>query len=119
MIVNDNKNIFSKSFEILEFLSKDNEIKEILNDNYLNAVFIHQLVFSAVIINNYSKPDIGFLANGVNYPLHLFDEDKNKPQISQLISFRYDNYFNEEYNDNIPRKLIDVKDKLSMIWYYK
>lgn len=72
----------------------------------LYAIFIHQAIFTGVILQRFSPDDLHFLSPKINYPLHLHSEvpeDIRPVNIHDLISLRYENIFdNPDWLDQLP-----------------
>ena len=64
----------------------------------LYAIFMHQAIFSGVLLKNLQPGEMCKLSPKINYPLHLHDEIpivQRATTIDQLITVRYENIFDE------------------------
>jgi hypothetical protein len=78
---------------------EDGQIQKICRETPLYGLFLHQAVFTCTVFEALNKDKIEILSPKVNFPLHLYKEykaDKKPGNISQLISLRYDTYFNNK-----------------------
>ena len=59
------------------------------------------------------------LPYGVNYPFHLYREDPSPVPPEDLISIRYDDYFDRNSPPPIwAREFAGIQDGLKSCWYY-
>lgn len=93
LLVNRPKSVFSKARNAMINLLSDTDIQRILSTTKRNAVFFHQAVMTCAILSQYDVNAISPLPMGLNYPLHLHDQAKAPLPLEQLISFRYEDYF--------------------------
>lgn len=105
--VNKDHSLFKMTYEKLIELSKHKSIKHIIKADPLLPIFYHQLVFSLMVEKLYNQK-ISELGEYINYPLHLMEKDINKPNGSQLISIRYDNYFKSHEIPDFLKKTINI-----------
>lgn len=116
--INAPKALFQETFIALENMLRLPEIIAIITDSMLYKIFIHQVVLTLMIEKLYNGK-VTVLPKGVNYPLHLYLEDTAKPVLSELVSLRYDDYFEQ----NQPPQDLDTYfeedyQTLKGTWYY-
>lgn len=74
--------------------------------NRLYAIFIHQAIFTGVLLQELSLNEIQELSPKINYPLHLHSEIPEEIQsqnIHKLTTVRYENIFaNREWQNSLP-----------------
>lgn len=64
----------------------------------LYTIFIHQAIFSGVLLQNLKPGEMSELSPRINYPLHLHDDipvDQRPATIDELVTVRYENIFDE------------------------
>ena len=105
--VNKHCSLFKKTYESIIKLSNNDLIKESINDNPLHRVFYHQLVFSLLVEKLYNRHILD-LGENINYPLHLMEKDIKSPNTSQLVSIRYDTYFEHHELPEFLKKTINM-----------
>lgn len=106
--------LFKKTYHfILHALSDD----ELILDTPLKQIFFHQAVFTCFVLKHIPEDKILRLPRGLNYPLHLKNKDEAF-DFNQLISFRYDTFFNHAVDLKLPNDLEENKEKLTMKWTY-
>jgi len=98
------------------FLKIDEIQKQITHP--LNRIFFHQAVFSCAIMKKYGEA-VSPLPHGVNIPLHLLAKDTAPIPFEDVISIRYDDYFDE---NQPPKRWADFfrgrEEALKSVWYY-
>lgn len=111
--------LYTVTIEALQHLLQDPTIRSLLAENSLYRIFIHQAVLSVAMLSLYEN-SVFPLPQGVNYPLHLYDRDPERPQMGNLKSIRYDTFFDE---NPCPEQLIKhfegYEGSLSSFWYYQ
>lgn len=116
--VNVSKALFQKSFLALENMLSDPDIQTIVSESMLHKIFIHQVVMSLMIEKLYPQSRID-LPSCLNYPLHLYAQDAHKPNLTDMVSIRYDDYFDE---NQPPQDLVTYFENdyqvLKSTWYY-
>jgi len=73
--------------------------------NQLYNIFIHQAIFTGVLLHNLDHQEMHELSPKVNYPLHLHSDIPNnqRPEtIDDLITARYENIFDEPGWEQLP-----------------
>ncbi len=69
------------------------------------AVFIHQAIFSAVILSKLKRDEIFELPGSYNYPSHLHDDDvtSNKPKtLDECVTIRHEGFYRDtNWYDNM------------------
>jgi len=70
------------------------------------AIFIHQAIFTGVLLHELSLNEIQELSPKINYPLHLhlkIPEEIRSQDIHELTTLRYENIFdNQEWQNHLP-----------------
>ena len=83
----------------------------------LNRIFFHQAVFSCAILKKHGRL-VSSLPYGVNYPLHLRAKDPAPIPLEDVISIRYDDFFDE---NKPPEQWANIfkgrEDVLKSVWY--
>jgi hypothetical protein len=67
-------------------------------EDQLYAIFIHQAIFSGVLMHNLQPAEMRKLSPKVNYPLHLHYDipaDQRPATINELVTVRYESIFDE------------------------
>jgi hypothetical protein len=117
--VNDKRNLFNTTKDALSGLLKREDIKKILEASALHSIFFHQAVLTCAALKLYGFENIGDLPCGVNYPLHLHAKHKMPIQPDDLVSIRYDTFFEE---NEVPAQwkhiFSNTKNQLRNTWYY-
>jgi hypothetical protein len=73
--------------------------------NQLYAIFIHQAIFTGILLHNLKVAEMYELSHKVNYPLHLHNDipDNQRPgTINELVTVRYENIFDEPGWKHLP-----------------
>ena len=105
--INHHLSIFKETYQSILELSKHDDVHHLVISNPLNQIFYHQLVFSLIVEKLYQN-HLSPLGQYVNYPLHLMEKDTKKPHIEDLISIRYDTYFNSHEIPDFLKKTINI-----------
>lgn len=118
VVINNKKELFKNTIKSIEKLLSNSIMKELLEKSFLNKIFFHQVVFTCCLIKSY-RNEIGKLPKGLNYPLHLHNENPNSVNLNDIISIRYDDYF----DNNLPpvewKDIFNpIKNDLKSCWYY-
>lgn len=118
VVVNKHKDLFKTVREaILELLDYD-ELKKQIDESVIHKIFMHQAIFSCAVMKKYGK-NIKPLPYGVSYPLHLHEFNPAQIPMEDLISIRYDNYFDSNSIPLIWKHIFnDIKNDLKSNWYY-
>jgi hypothetical protein len=69
------------------------------------AIFIHQAIFTGVLLHNLKPKEMYKLSPKVNYPLHLHGDipaDQRARTINELVTVRYENIFDEPFWKQLP-----------------
>lgn len=118
VIVNNNKNLFCTVRKAFDDLLEYPEIIKAMKELYIYKIFFHHIVFSCAAIKLYGK-EIGDLPLGFNYPLHLHSENKSDVNLKEMLTIRYDDYFDR---NNVPEIWKDIfgdeAKKLKSYYYY-
>lgn len=117
--VRKHRGVFSLVRVALNELLRKAEVLDLLHGAKINAVFIHQAVFTCAVMSLYGADSVKPLPSGVNYPLHLHDNHPNPMALTDLISIRYDTYFESHgvpacWQELFPK----TPESLRMAWYY-
>lgn len=117
-VVKQPRNLFTDTKQSIIELLEHNDIKNLLKSSQLNRIFIHQAIFSCMVLKKY-EDKISPLPYGVNYPLHLHAKNPTKVPFSEIISIRYDDYFDSNPSPEIWNNTFKGKEKdLKSYWYY-
>ncbi|GAB6106565.1 hypothetical protein [Fusibacter bizertensis] len=113
------RGVFSLTVDTLfQMLEMDSVIDDI-EKNPLSMIFIHQAVFTVAMLKLYGDLILP-LPQKMNYPLHLFEEDANPPDLRQIQSIRYDDFFDKH---PLPADLASwfngQEKNVKSIWYYR
>ena len=71
----------------------------------LYAIFIHQAIFTGVLLHNLKPGEIHELSPKINYPLHLHEDipvDQRPAKINELITVRYEDIFDQPGWQQLP-----------------
>ena len=90
----ESSRLYTVTIEALENLLQRSSIRSLLAERPLYRIFVHQAVLSVAIRSLY-RDSVVPLPQGVNYPLHLYDRDAERPEMRNLKSIRYDTFFDE------------------------
>jgi hypothetical protein len=74
------------------------QFKAYYEKDRLYTIFIHQAIFTGVILKNLELDELYELSPKINYPLHLHDDiptHQRPALIDELITARYENIFDE------------------------
>lgn len=111
--------LFRRVREALAALLERTDVQALLQSSRLAAIFLHQVVFTGAMLRLYGADSISPLPTGVNYPLHLHNEHLHPAELADLISIRYDTYFEKH---RVPAELSQLfpadTEQLRMLWYY-
>jgi hypothetical protein len=105
--INHHLSVFKETYKAILEISKQDDVQHLVISNPLNQIFYHQLVFSLVVEKLYQN-HISALGPYINYPLHLMEIDVKKPRLEQLISIRYDTYFENHEIPDFLKKTINI-----------
>lgn len=111
--------IFSNTLKVMKKLLNTPEFQTMLMDNPLNQIFLHQAVFSALVIKFLPSKKISYLKEGYNMPMHLLDEEINTLKERKFFSIRYDTYFHDhKWPDTLDKPCKIDEQSLQMKWIY-
>jgi hypothetical protein len=71
----------------------------------LYAIFIHQAIFSGVLLHNLQPEEMHELSPKINYPLHLHADiprEQRPATIDELVTVRYENIFDQPGWQQLP-----------------
>lgn len=74
------------------------QFKSYYEKDQLYAIFIHQAIFTGILLQNLKPEEMSELSPKINYPLHLHDDipvDQRLATIDELITVRYEQIFDE------------------------
>jgi hypothetical protein len=69
------------------------------------AIFIHQAIFTGILLQNLKPEEMVELSSRINYPLHLHSEipeDQRPSTINELITVRYESIFDTPDWEELP-----------------
>lgn len=110
-------------FSILEH----EEMSTYFEKHVLFKIFIHQAVLTGAVLASTTEEERQLLPDTVNYPIYFHAQHPIREAVQSsddLISCRYDTYFNQEAKEQIfpfteqVKKWIDV-EKLKLDWFYE
>ena len=82
------------------------EFTAFYEQSHLYAIFVHQAVWTGVLLQALSTDEMQLLSPKINYPLHLHDdipEDLRPETINELTTLRYENIFDTtQWRENLP-----------------
>lgn len=93
IIINQNRNCFALATQALNDLLKQESIHHLIDTSSRHAIFLHQAVMTCAILKCYPTSSRGALPLGLNYPLHLQEKIASPLRLHQLLSIRYEDYF--------------------------
>jgi hypothetical protein len=112
-IFHDTKQLLIDALSNQVFLEK-------LRNKPTYQIFLHQAIFSLVLLKKISFEKIHPLPKGLNFPLHLLEELEKKPNLKKLRSFRYDTFFeNHDWPTELQQKVFLNPKELKLTWYYQ
>jgi len=116
--IKESKGVFSETGEVLRRLLALEDIKRLLDSSPLIRIFLHQAVFSCAVLKMYGD-GIRALPYGTNYPLHLHDKDPSPIPFEDVVSIRYDDYFDRHRAPAIWDSIFNgMENELKSCWYY-
>lgn len=119
VLARENRGLFQTVREALYELLERPDVMEMLNGSFPNKVFFHQAAFTCAVLKKYCADETGRLPRGANYPLHLHESHADPIPLEELVSIRYDDYFE---NHCVPpiwtEHFAAAKDMLQTTWYY-
>ena len=74
------------------------QFKAWYQENDLYTIFVHQAVFTGVILSKIKLQELQLLSPRINYPLHLHNqvpEEIRPSQLQDLTTLRYENIFDQ------------------------
>lgn len=87
---------------------KEPDFQELYQRDELYKIFIHQAVFSGVILSTLATDEIQELPSRYNYPLHLHSEDVTEyrpSSMEELITIRHEGFYKDpEWIKKMPAK---------------
>ena len=93
IIINQNRHCFALATQALDNLLKQESIHHLIDTSSRHAIFLHQAVMTCAILKCYPTSSRGALPVGLNYPLHLQEKIFSPLSLHQLLSIRYEDYF--------------------------
>jgi len=112
--------LFTKTYNIMKTMLVNSSFLKLLESSPLHRIFLHQMIFSALVIKNIPFETIYPLAEGYNIPLHLIDDVVKYFENEPPFSIRYDTYFNHHSWPSILTKPMELKEEqLKLRWIYK
>ncbi len=110
--------LFSRTAEFLRELLVDLQVTRYLQSHMLQQIFFHQVVFAHVVLEQCGA-SVAPLPPGLNYPLHMMEQDSDPPHPEDIVSIRYDDYFaKEQPGECMFAELAPWQGKLKPVWYY-
>jgi len=87
---------------------RDPPLQKLYQQDERYKVFIHQAIFSGVVLSTLATDEIQELPPSYNYPLHLYDEDvtDHRPKsIEEVVTFRHEGFHEDpEWTEKMPAK---------------
>ncbi len=94
VMISENKLVFNLALDTFYKVMETKVMNQFLEKSFLYSIFLHQALFSLSVIKLYLDEEITMLPKYYNYPLHLYQKDKEPIELDQLHHFRYDEFFN-------------------------
>lgn len=101
VLCNENRNLFRETEQCIRLISARQEHLDIISRFDLSRIFFHQAALSCAMLHLY-EARIEPLPHGMNVPLHLHGSFVHPLSHSDIISIRYDDYFDTHH---VPDKL--------------
>jgi len=98
MSIRPDKGVLQTWCSDFEELLGDKAFQETIADDRLHRLFLHQAVFSAVLMSKLQPSEIKMLPPEYGYPLHLHDKLPAKRRaraINDLVTIIYEDYFHQ------------------------
>lgn len=92
VVIKESRGVFEATRKAIVSFLEAPETLSLIMDNDLFAIFMHQAIFTGAVLKLYGL-ERAPLPKGLNYPWHLSHEDPNPPKKEDLISIRYDFYW--------------------------
>ena len=119
VVVNQKRDLFNISKDAISRLLRREDVKNLLHSSLLHSIFFHQAVLTCAVLQRYEGQRISELPYGTNYPLHLHANNRSPIPLEDLVSIRYDSFFE---NNEIPAQWKHIfaasKSQLVNTWYY-
>jgi len=98
MSIRPDKGIFQMWCADFEKLLQDEAFQGTIADDRLHRLFLHQAVFSAVLVSKLQLSEIKMLPPEYGYPLHLHDKlptERRARALNDLVTVIYEDYFRQ------------------------
>ena len=98
MSIRPDKGILQVWCSDFEKLLEDKAFQETIADDRLHRLFLHQVVFSAVLVSKLQPSEIKMLPPEYGYPLHLHAKlpvERRARAINDLVTIIYEDYFHQ------------------------
>lgn len=81
------------------------EFRAYYDDNKLYAIFIHQAIFTGVLLHKMKQDELFEFSAKINYPLHLHNDippEQRPATINDLVTARYEDIFDDSDWQQLP-----------------
>jgi hypothetical protein len=97
LVTSANQDLFSTWLKFFKKILKNPVINALMIEDQRYAIFLHQAILSAVILNKFTPSQIYELTGSYNYPLHLWREDhtaRRPASLEDCITIRHEGLLN-------------------------
>jgi hypothetical protein len=97
-VIRPEKGLLTQWQDIFLSWYRNPQLKRFYDQDPIYKIFIHQAIFSGVLLQNLKPEQMSVLKSNINYPLHLHGDiplDQRPTTIDQLVTVRYENIFDE------------------------
>ena len=105
-VVRPERGILSQWWRVFQSCYRHTDFLSFYEKDRRYAIFMHQAVFTGVLLSMLEPKEMQELSPGINYPLHLHQDippNLRANHISDLVTVRYENIFNElEWQKEFP-----------------
>jgi hypothetical protein len=104
-IVRPERGLLAQWLEVFQKWYRQPQFRNFYEKNQLYTIFIHQAIFTGVLLRNLKPGEMRALSPKINYPLHLHGDisPKHRPAtINELVTARYENIFDEPGWERLP-----------------
>ncbi len=100
VLINKNRALFRTVKEAICILLTYENVKRLLRISEQNMIYLHQAIFTCAMLKLYHK-SVKPLPYAVNYPLHLHESTPTPVPFEDIISIKYEDYFERHIPPNI------------------
>lgn len=104
-IVRSERGLLAQWWDVFSKWYRQTQFQAYYQQDQRYAIFLHQAIFTGVLLHNLSPEEMYELSPKINYPLHLHSDipaNQRPVSINELVTVRYENIFDEPGWEQLP-----------------